>query len=229
MKSKLIGLLLLPLLFGCQFALAQTVIFDVTFDSSTVANPNIVNFGDNITYSFSVTNIGNTQFSGDMLIMRRVDSVQVYPIDTLVGVTLGVNATIPVIVNDSIFSPRYGGGINILVIWPTATMPGVAVSTLDTVNSEIYVDPFTQIDGGISYKPATIYPNPAQHTLNLLLPDPVRTPERFSIINVQGQIVREMEATSLQMDVSELPSGMYFLQIEYQEGIPEKKPFLLLK
>ncbi|MDC8005960.1 T9SS type A sorting domain-containing protein [Aureisphaera galaxeae] len=62
----------------------------------------------------------------------------------------------------------------------------------------------------------TLHPNPASDHLNVLLPN--TTIEKLSVFNISGQRLIEQTGESTSLDVSALPSGMYFLEILTPEG-----------
>lgn len=222
-------MLILPLLLCCQKAHAQTVVFTVDYDTNTVVQPGVVDFGDTVYYSFNVRNVGTVPFAGNLQIMRRKDSTNTYMIDSIAGVNLPVNGSIPVFVEDIVTLARYDGGINILVIWPTATVPGVVISTIDSVFGEVFVNPTTGTDEGKAFRGSTLYPNPAQQGFSLTMMDPNLHPTQFLLINAQGETARSWDNLPNRFDVSDQPTGMYYLVVRYSNGATERKPFILLR
>ncbi|MEI6852034.1 MAG: T9SS type A sorting domain-containing protein [Bacteroidota bacterium] len=68
-----------------------------------------------------------------------------------------------------------------------------------------------------------VYPNPATNNLNILLPDGIDELDHFqiSLFNSFGQMV--LQTTSMKMDLSALPNGLYFLNMKSEEGEFSKK------
>ena len=68
-----------------------------------------------------------------------------------------------------------------------------------------------------------VYPNPATNNLNILLPDGIDELEHFQItlFNSFGQMV--LQTTSMKIDLSNLPNGLYFLNMKSEEGEFNKK------
>jgi hypothetical protein len=66
-----------------------------------------------------------------------------------------------------------------------------------------------------------IYPNPA--TYNLIIEAPQKA--TIEILNIQGQLVKAITATGnkTSIDVSALPSGMFFIKVKTKKGIEVKK------
>jgi len=68
-----------------------------------------------------------------------------------------------------------------------------------------------------------VYPNPASNDLNILLPDGIDELDHFqiSLFNSFGQMV--LQTTSMKLDLSKLPNGLYFLNMKSEEGEYNKK------
>lgn len=66
-----------------------------------------------------------------------------------------------------------------------------------------------------------VYPNPARGTLHLTLAA-TGQPQRVQLLNLAGQRVLTQPLTSLtpQLDVRQLPAGVYLLRVEYAQGAP---------
>lgn len=71
----------------------------------------------------------------------------------------------------------------------------------------------TQIDGSV----ITVYPNPAIDVLNI----DIESTEinRVIILNISGEIVHTVYNPSTQINISELVSGVYFIEITTADGI----------
>lgn len=211
--------LLLPLLLICCNVSAQTPIFSVSYDTSTVVSPTLVQYGDSIQITFEVLNVGNADFNGALVINRSIDSVQFYQLDSITGVSIPAGGSFTVNTMDSIYSARYDGGINILVIWPTAMGSSGVIPTIDTVLGEVYVD--TTIMGVRVPTPAeipTIYPNPAQDKIFLQIPTNGPMPVYMELIGIDGRIVRKIEGNPSEIDLYGLPDGIWMLNIRFRDG-----------
>ena len=211
--------LLLPLLLICCNVSAQTPIFSVSYDSSTVVSPTLVQYGDSIQITFNVSNVGTVDFNGDLVINRSIDSVQFYRLDSITGVSIPAGGSYTVNTADTIFSARYDGGINILVIWPTAMGSSGVIPTIDTVFGEVYVD--TTIMGVKAPAPSRIpiiYPNPAQDKLFLQIPTNGPMPVSMKLVGIDGRIVRNIEGNPSEIDLYGLPDGIWMLNIRFRDG-----------
>jgi hypothetical protein len=60
-----------------------------------------------------------------------------------------------------------------------------------------------------------VYPNPAQHVLNIALQNFHNLPNSIQIVNTQGQVVMQQNVVSdeMQVDVAALPQGLYVMQV----------------
>ncbi|MFH2143681.1 MAG: T9SS type A sorting domain-containing protein [Bacteroidota bacterium] len=83
------------------------------------------------------------------------------------------------------------------------------------LSSEVYIEELTAEDD------VNIYPNPANDRINLL----TKENATFEIINIQGQIVdtKSLIDKSNNLDISNLPSGVYTLRIKTDRGIAIRK------
>ncbi|MFZ1705865.1 MAG: T9SS type A sorting domain-containing protein, partial [Saprospiraceae bacterium] len=106
--------------------------------------------------------------------------------------------------------------------WPGATL-SIGVTNRDiNANEEIwnffkqYSLPTTNAVEDL-LSPLEIYPNPAHDMLYIKTENPI---QQIQIINTQGQIVRDFQfhITNHSVDISNLISGMYFLQIPNQKN-----------
>ena len=67
-----------------------------------------------------------------------------------------------------------------------------------------------------------IYPNPARSFINIISQETIM---HVIISDIRGSIVSQKitEEKHLQLDISDVPAGMYFVQIETKSGISVKK------
>jgi hypothetical protein len=65
----------------------------------------------------------------------------------------------------------------------------------------------------------TIYPNPTSHTL--ILNDVNYKAQKITILNINGQIVKQFEEVGNEIDVEYLQNGIYFLQVELENQSKE--------
>lgn len=76
-----------------------------------------------------------------------------------------------------------------------------------------------------------VYPNPASHELNILLPEPARTATPFVLIDAHGRSLVEQEFAPGQqlktLNTSQLAGGLYILQLKSQQGTVRKKVMIV--
>jgi len=67
-----------------------------------------------------------------------------------------------------------------------------------------------------------VYPNPVKNELFISNKNSLKI-NSWMILGVVGKVIREIDFSGESIDVSTLPSGIYFLRIEAQQGILTKK------
>ncbi|NND88942.1 MAG: T9SS type A sorting domain-containing protein, partial [Flavobacteriaceae bacterium] len=66
-----------------------------------------------------------------------------------------------------------------------------------------------------------IYPNPASELLTI--DDPTKSIHRIKIHNVSGQLIKAYKEASSEIQVGQLPAGIYFINLETPLGVVRKK------
>lgn len=74
-------------------------------------------------------------------------------------------------------------------------------------------NPPTLLEGREDHPRLYIYPNPARDMIRVNLPDFLRGPVTYAVLDVRGKILLQGEIRSGQIDISGLHKGLYFLQI----------------
>jgi hypothetical protein len=76
----------------------------------------------------------------------------------------------------------------------------------------------------------TLFPNPARNTVTVALADPFGPGDRLELFNVQGQVLQtlviETGDTQLDLDISGLPGGTYFVRLRNGQTKWEILPFV---
>jgi len=97
------------------------------------------------------------------------------------------------------------------------------------LGSELFIDdlsitykPYSAIGEAISNKEVKVFPNPVSETLFVEFKESLSKEVKFSILNSKGQIVLENKLDNgvnkmIRMDVADLPSGIYFYRIHYND------------
>ena len=90
-----------------------------------------------------------------------------------------------------------------------------------TVSSTLGLEDFKNISSAIK-----LYPNPVQNYLNVKLPQGDGTKMPYSIISLSGQTVYKGILNGETINVSQLTTGMYFLQVKTNDGRKGVKSFI---
>jgi alpha-tubulin suppressor-like RCC1 family protein len=93
----------------------------------------------------------------------------------------------------------------------------------DTVNHPelIFFDTMCVVTAGLNdntLAPIVVYPNPTATTLTLANAENLRI-EKLQVIDVAGKTIITQNSNNTQLDVQQLPAGMYFLRISAKEGV----------
>lgn len=68
-----------------------------------------------------------------------------------------------------------------------------------------------------------IYPNPASHQLNILIPHTIRSTMRYSLFNMSGLLLRNQEHTLTEpIDITNLPAGIYTIYCSWDQNIAKQ-------
>lgn len=201
--------LLLPLIGKSQLTIDSLA-------TSTTITQDTVNVGDAISFSVVVSYTSSTPYSGNIYLVAGVDSsAGLTSIDTI-GVRSVINLS-----NDTIIFPfldttiqqdgyRIGG--NIVVVWPVAA----GLTTLDTFDVTIYVVQPTGINDKELINDFSIYPNPVKNTLFIQNKSNSHQVKQVRIYNGVGKELIKTEF-STEINVSALPKGIYYLELELQK------------
>jgi len=90
-----------------------------------------------------------------------------------------------------------------------------------TISSTLGVDDFNNISSLMK-----LYPNPVQNDLNVKLSQADATQISYTISNLSGQTISQGVLDNEKIDVSQLTTGMYFLQLKSNDGRKGAKSFI---
>lgn len=178
--------------------------------------------GDSVvSYTIKLVNQGNASFSGFIQIMASYNADPgVYPweftnIDAANPIAVGDTLTFTH--DDVVSADRYGGGDNIILVWPNA---GSGAQILDTGSTHIFVRNLVSRQNPQELdKRVRVYPNPAREALRFLWVDPSYQLEQVRLVNALGQEVFSTHESVTEIQVEGLPEGLYFLELRYLDGM----------
>lgn len=114
-------------------------------------------------------------------------------------------------------------GSNVVVVWPTA--PGTEPE--DSAVGGYYIDPLTSIAGRQTPQAVTVYPNPGTGILHFQ-GDAMLAGCLVKVHAVDGVAVAHHRLGAAQtLDLTGLPSGMYFYRIDFGNGSYKGGKFLI--
>jgi hypothetical protein len=90
-----------------------------------------------------------------------------------------------------------------------------------TISSTLGVDDFNSISNLMK-----LYPNPVENDLNVKLPQSDGARISYTISNLSGQTISKGILDKENVDVSQLTTGMYFLQLKTNDGRKGAKSFI---
>lgn len=67
-----------------------------------------------------------------------------------------------------------------------------------------------------------VFPNPTRNTLSIENTENIEI-ESISLLNVNGQIIKQFELNNTRLDISNISSGYYILKISHEKGVFTKK------
>lgn len=176
-----------------------------------------------VSVTVTVTNTGNAAFNGNIDVYYATDTAYVpVLLGTIPSASLTPGNSVDLTTNILIDSSHFNMGSNIVVVWGT----GSGISTSDQTWRIIYVD--TLAGAGIAHLyfdgNIRIYPNPVLNTLTIEYTSAKNTIESIRVFDLPGGNIPAVTSSSVtaiektNVDVSSLPSGMYFLEIENSDG-----------
>jgi hypothetical protein len=175
-------------------------------------------------YRAIVTNVGNNVLNGPVRLLCRYngDTVDWKKADFVVS-TFEVGDTQMVAYTDTIDvinGARYKGGDNIIVIWPAAD--NINVQTPDSDSVDIFIKnlvPNAASDPVELKRRVQLYPNPVGQSLHLDYREAVHKLEYVRVVNLTGQVLKRKEEAVSSLDFSDLPAGLYMVELRYRDGV----------
>lgn len=198
----------------------------LVIDTPIVVNPDTLFYnagaGDSIIeYPIRIRNIGGLGANGLVdVVFQYKDSIE--QVRLTLPVDLENQQFLDTLVKDTVRGQnlRYGGGVNIIVIWPRAH-PDVMADAPDTSQATVYIDTYVGIGRpqAPKFDRVELYPNPADHAVNVLYK---KQDSRFELVRIRDMQGREVYQSTLpvkELPFREQPNGLYFVEFQYADGL----------
>jgi hypothetical protein len=195
--------------------------------ASAVANPDSIQYNGasyHIVYTVVVENIGNAKLDGPVDIIMRYNSDTIDHLMTSFAVSdFEVGMQYQVSYTDTVWNisgNRYKGGDNVLVIWPHADNPNVAIP--DTSNVPVYIQDIrngTPEQSAILNSRVQVYPNPLGEQLNFRFVKDQNKLEYVRITTLEGKLIYFSKHAIQSIPMGDLPSGTLLLELKYTDGV----------
>ncbi len=198
-----------------------------------VSNGDTVNLGETYTLVVRVKNyVQNSAFFGPVHILFQTDKGQQDGLNPLTIATENQMAFTPNGQTDSLagtFTPEpayfiFGGGITTVVVWPMVTAPIAEPYILS-----LYGRDLTGInEKGIDGPELSVFPNPANEQVAVVIKNQNTVVERVRIYSLNGQLL--LDEQQLQNDrnyivinTANLTAGMYVIEAVTKHGTARRK------
>lgn len=148
----------------------------------------------------------------------------------------GVTITTDIAPGDSLILPEITWESRNLID-PTRGAIIIYVQSIEGGNKEVHQaraflsppvpDVITTIEEPSSTENIQVYPNPASHELNVVLPEPAQSVMPFALTDTQGRTVLQQHFSpgqqAITINTSDLAAGLYVLQLRTKTGTVRKK------
>ena len=204
-------------------AKGQIMTLSVNGDSTSITPPDPIYLGDSINYNFVVVNTGQDTLMDSIFIMQRIDTA-VYQIGGYFKVMVPQD-TLMIGIKEQVLSPKFGGGVHVVVIWPTAP----SHTTTDSIKREItFIDTLTWIgEPGLPQYKLDAYPNPTQNKLNFRAKFPPHVLLGMEMYESTGKLIDKWDHLPDFIEMNNYPHGIYFLHARFDKG--QTKVFKLIR
>jgi hypothetical protein len=211
--SKLLAVSLL--LFICsQTTFAQ----NNTLSTDTLILPSTGVLGGSGTATIRVRNLENAQYTGPIRFYCMIDSgTTPFILDSLSNVSLLPQGTASITTTISYNSPVFHSGDNIVVVWSSGNGRFAADSIRDTIN----LTPSGIHENNLNAS-FTIFPSPAKDFITIKFNKSALSKDLLQSIKITDVFGRTMHTEPFtgggegqKINVRNLPSGSYFLELQY--------------
>ena len=213
-KRKGFFVLLLVIFLGFGAVRAQSALSFEWADSLTSSPiPSSQVFNDTVRYSFHITNQTSTPFNDTVYLQLRT-ALGTFPLYTLYSLNLPVQSDTFVSFLDITTATRYSGGINVVVVWPTA--PGYIFT--DTIRGNLFVGELAADDPSRVLSRIAAYPVPSGDEVHFTIRDPRAKVVKTVIANSFGEVIRSYDHLPETVMMNGFGSGLYFVTVMESSG-----------
>lgn len=185
------------------------IVFDSFFGDDYIVSPDTAAcFNDPLNYNIILQNIGSSPYTGNVTVMMQTP-LGVFIVDSLTVTAFGPGAMDSLYVVDSVSAARFGGGTNIIVIWPEV----IGYPAADTVRDTIVVLCPSHADDALAQGHITAYPNPSLDGRFFLQTRGLVTRNTpLEVYDAAGRIVWRSASWSDEINLYLQPKGVYLLR-----------------
>ena len=197
----------------CCFSAAQAqFIFHVEYDSLSPALPDSGVYGDTFNVGFRIYNNGLTNFNGPVTMQMRTGQ-GIFQLGDSATLSIPSQTSAVISAFDTLTFARYGGGVAIIVIWPTSPNFMNTDSLKDSIRIlSMGIENGTEADFGVM-----IFPNPTAD--QLFFRGQSGIPVRETVLtNMAGQVILRRQGLPRELSLEDLPTGYYFLRLIAPSG-----------
>ncbi len=214
MQYRFVRIALLLLTLMGSVPLSAQYSFHISWDSLNVPNPSVVNVNDTFRYDLTINNLTNSAFNDSLYFNLRTNLGGPFRIAAFNSIAIAALGSQAFSIPDTASALRYGGGVNVVVIWPTSPAQITTDSLIDTLTVII-----TSVDPAFSqWLPIDVFPVPSQQEVFFRLRDNKVVIRRSEIINLSGLVIRSYDELPRSMSLEDLAAGIYFIRIEDELG-----------
>ncbi|RYD82569.1 MAG: T9SS type A sorting domain-containing protein [Sphingobacteriales bacterium] len=178
-----------------------------------------IKLGDTLTVKFEIRNNGDVKYSGVIVANMRT-SLEAAPLTRQETRTIEPGKSTSIQVKFKTVKPYFQQGKkSIIVIWPTGTGTVIRGDTLRKTVTTIGILSVNDTRNNLSH--VRFYPNPTQNIIYYEIQKPELQIKKISVSDLQGRVIQTEPkhfSALLYMDLSAYKTGMYFINIEFNDN-----------
>ncbi len=206
--------MLLVIFLGFGTVRAQSALTIEWADSLTSSPiPSSQVFNDTVRYSFHIMNLTSTPFV-DTLYFRLRTTLDTFQLGPMLSLSMPPQTDTFVTFLDSTTANRYSGGINVVVVWPTA--PGNIFA--DTLRGNLFVGELAADDGRHILSRIEAYPVPSRDEVHFAIRDARAKVVKTVISNSFGEVILSYDHLPETVMMTAFGSGLYFVTVMESSG-----------